>query len=118
VATKADLFEDIAGALDSWTEAGVDATTNPAADLQWTEDAEPYRLLQAAIAASNLDPETVRRVFSECLRGFAVSILTVLDGGTALSEKGRLYVVDENGTRIGEGLHGEFVGHLLDTRHL
>jgi hypothetical protein len=118
VTTKSDLFEDIATALDSWTEVGVDATTNRDSDLQWTEDAAPFLTLRSAIETGKVDAEIVRHVLSECLRGFAVSILTILDGGTALAERGRLYVVDENGTRVGEGLHGDFVGHLIDAGRL
>jgi len=41
-----------------------------------------------------------------------------MDGGTALAEKGRLYVVDEHGRRIGEGLHEDFVRYLMDTGRL
>lgn len=116
--TKNDLFEDIAVALDSWMKAVVDATTNPTSGLQWTEDSDPYRMMQAAIRASNVDPESIRLIFSECFRGFAVSMLTILDGGSALAEKGRLYVVDEGGKKIGEGLHEDFVGYLIDTGRL
>ena len=116
--TKTDFFEDIAVALDSWTATGTSAVTNAAENLQWTDDTEPYRLLQKAFEDSGVGPETVRKVFSECLRGFAVSILTGLDGGTALAEKGRIYVVDGNGEKLGEGLHNEFVGHLIDTGRL
>jgi len=54
-------------------------------------------------------------MLSECLRGFSVTLLTALDGGTAPAEKGRIYVVDEEDTRLSEGLHDDFVGHLFDT---
>jgi hypothetical protein len=118
MATKTDLFEDIAIALDSWTSTLADATTNSAADLRWTEDPEPYRLLQVVLTSSGADRDTIRRVFAEGLRGFAVSLLTILDGGTSLAEMGRLYVVDEDGQKIGEGLHEELVSHLLDTGRL
>jgi hypothetical protein len=45
-------------------------------------------------------------------------VADALDGGTSLAEKGRLYVVDERGNRLGEGLHEDFVGYLLETGRL
>ena len=65
-----------------------------------------------------MSEETVSKVLSECLRGFGVSFLTALDGGTSLAEKGRLYVVDERGNRLGDGLHEDFVGYLMETGRL
>lgn len=113
---RKDFFEDIAVALDTWAQTATDATTNPEADLLWVENEGPYRGLQDAL--SGIDESVIREVFAECLRGFAVSLLTGLDGGSALAEKGRLYLVDERGQRLGEGLHNDFVGHLMDTGRL
>lgn len=42
-------------------------------------------------------------------------MLTVIDGGTSSAEKGRLYLVDSNQSPLGEELHQDFVGYLLDT---
>jgi hypothetical protein len=116
--TKLDLFEDVAVAMESWTDAASDALTGPEADLNWAEEQEPYRRIQRALAQSDVHPDDVRTVLAECLRGFAVSMLTALDGGTALSEKGRIYLVDKDGGKLGEGLHDDFVGYLLDTGRL
>jgi len=116
--TKLDLFEDIAVSMESWTSTASKALTDPHVTLEWVEEQEPYRKLQQALKNSNVESEDVAKIFSECFRGFAVSLLTALDGGTALSEKGRLYVVDEEDTPLGEGLHDDFVGYLLDTGRL
>lgn len=116
--TKSDLFEDIATSMDSWTEAVSDALTKPGADLMWVEQQEPYQKLQRALAAAGVDGSDLKKVLAECLRGFAVSILTAVDGGTALAEKGRVYLVDGDGNNLGEGLHDDFVSHLLDTGRL
>lgn len=116
--TKSDLFEDIAESIDSWTEAASDALTKPDADLIWVDEQEPYQRLQRALAAAGVDGDDLRKVLAECLRGFAVSILTAVDGGTALAEKGRVYLVDGDGNNLGEGLHDDFVSHLLDTGRL
>lgn len=48
-------------------------------------------------------------VLSETLRGLAISFLTILDGGTKLAEKDLVYLVDEAGNRMGNGLHDDFM---------
>lgn len=111
-----DFLEDVAVALDTWARTATEATTDPKADLLWAESERPYRELQEVLRG--IDKGTVREVFAECLRGFAVSLLTVLDGGSSLAGKGRLYLVDERGQRLGEGLHNDFVGYLMDTGRL
>lgn len=104
--------------LDYWTKSSVDAASDPNANIEWVDDAQPYRALQLAVAEGSVSQENIRRMVSECLQGFAISMLTALDGGTALAEKGRLFVVDQDGNKIGEGLHAEFVGYLISTGRL
>ena len=118
MAKKADLFEDLATAVESWTTVTSKALTDQEADLSWVEVEQPYREIRDALAASGVSEETVSKVLSECLRGLGVSFLTAMDGGTSLAGKGRLYVVDERGNRLGEGLHDDFVGYLMDTGRL
>jgi hypothetical protein len=118
VPNQQDLFEDIATAMDLWVRTAALALSDKSADLQWTETDAPYRVLQDAIGRADVDPGAINAVFQEVLRGFAVSFFTCLDGGTALAEKGRIYVTDEAGRRLGEGLHSAFVGHLMDTNRL
>jgi len=117
-ATKSDLFEDIAISMDSWAQAVSDAMIEPNTDLVWVEEQNIYRKFQCAFAGTDITRDDIKKVLAECLRGFAVSILTAIDGGTALSEKGRLYLVDEDGNRLGEGLHDDFMSHLLNTKRL
>ena len=116
--TKSDLFEDIAASMDTWIEATSDALTTPGADLTWVEEQAPYQRLQHALTNAPLQEDDIKKVLAECLRGFAVSILTAVDGGTALAEKGRVYLVDGAGKSLGEGLHDDFVSHLLNTGRL
>ena len=115
---KNDVFEDIAIALESWTKSASEALTNGDADLIWTDNEGSFRNLQEILSRNGADKSDVEQVFSECLRGIAVSFLTILDGGTALAEKGRIYLVDEEGNRLGEGLHDEFVSYLIETDRL
>jgi hypothetical protein len=113
---RADIFEDIAVALQSWAATASKAITDNRTDLNWVEDEVPYRRLQQVLGTT--DEGFVRDVLSECLRGFAVSILSVLDGATASAEKGRVYLIDESGRKVGEALHSDFVGYLMDTGRL
>ena len=112
---KSDLFEDIAVSLDFWTDAAASALTKPDVDLLWVEEQEPYQRLRKTLADAGVGRDDVQKVFAECLRGIAISILSVVDGGTALAEKGRVYLVDRDGNSMGEGLHDDFVSYLLET---
>lgn len=116
---KTEFFEDVASALDSWTSTAVNAVMDGSTDLQWVDDEAPYRKLEAILKSADMPEQEVRRVFAECFRGLAVSFLTVLDGGTALADRGeRVYLVDGQGKRLGDGLHDEFVSYLMTTGRL
>ena len=43
---------------------------------------------------------------------------SVTNGGTPLAEKGRVYLTDEFGGRLGDGLHDEFVSYLIESGKL
>lgn len=88
MATKDDLFEDMARALEAWSTAASEALTDPQSDLVWVEDEKPYREIQHALVAAGVARETLTKVLSECFRSLGHSFLDALDGGTALAEKG------------------------------
>ena len=113
-----DFFRDICVALDSWVASATNAVIDETSDLIWVENAELYRRMQNTLGAADIEYQDIQEIFSECFRGLLVSILTILDGGTALAEKGRLYLTDENGSKLGEGLHEKFVSYLIDTGRL
>jgi len=115
---KNDLFEDIAVALESWSKSTSDSFTNKDADVVWSDNKRAFKNLQHQLSKNEAIRGDVEQALSECLRGFAVSFLTILDGGTRLSEEGRVYLVDESGNRLGEGLHDEFVSYLIETDRL
>lgn len=115
---KNDFFEDMAIVLKSWINSSSEAITDEYADLIWADGEESFRRIRDVLSENGADKTDVEQVFSECLRGLAVSFLTVLDGGTALAEKGRVYLVDEDGNRLGEGLHDDFFSHLLEAGRL
>lgn len=118
MATKEDFFEDLAAALDSWVASALSALTQPDGDLEWVDSKLSFARLREVLLANSIDETDLSPVFSECLRGFANSFLTILDGGTQLAEHGRVYVVDEDNNRLGEGLHEEFISYLIDSGRL
>ena len=114
--TREAFLEDLASKVDSWTGIAVQATTDASADLEWTENAEAFRRVQEALAAAQVPEEDVHRVFSKCLRGLAMSTLSIIDGATKLADEVRIRIVDENDEALGEALRDDFALHWLDTR--
>lgn len=116
---KKAFFEDMATALDSWTETGVKAMTDVDADLKWTDKTESFKNLQSLLVENGANKEDIRNVLSEHLRGISHTFLNILDGATAISNNGRrIFLVDKDGDMVGEGLHHDFIGHLFDTNRL
>ena len=116
---KEDFFKDMAVHLDIWTETGVKALTEKEDDLMWSENIRSFEKIRSALAQQGVDKEDIINILSECLRGISHSFLTILDGATSISNDGRkIFLVDERGHMIGEGLHEEFMSYLLDTDRL
>lgn len=110
---KTAFFEDMARELETWGKTASEALTREDADLIWTEFPEAFGQVRQALQAAGVSPKQTRRVLDECFRGLAVSFLTIIDGGTKMAESGRVRLVDKNRASLGEGLHDDFVGHLL-----
>jgi len=115
VRLREQFLEELARSLDFWVGETTAALTDPQQDLRWTDDAEAFKRIQQPAKQAGLAPKDLETVLRECFRGFAVSALTILDGGTELAVHGRVRLVDEGGVPLGEGLHDLFVEHLLDT---
>ena len=116
--TKAEFFEDLSVEMDWWVNTMSGSLVNPLADLTWVSNEDVFRAIQRALAGTDVKPDYVETALRECLHGFANSILTAIDGGTALAEKGRVYLLDEDGNCLGEGLHEDFGLHLMETGRL
>lgn len=114
---KEQLLEDFAKQLDYWVKEAVKSSVDEEADLNWSERAQAFRAFQAAVANGAISKKTLEEVFEEVLRGFAVSMFTVIDGGTEFSQTERLSLVGEAGNSYGE-FHDEFVMHLIKTGRL
>jgi hypothetical protein len=112
------FFSDVATSMKIWASTLANATANSEDELDWVDDQAPFRKIQVALSEAKISPEDMRLIFDEAFRGFAVSLLTILDGGSSLSQKGRIYVVNDAGDRLGEGLHEKFIDYLIDTDRL
>lgn len=115
---KEDFFEDMADTLEGWIKTSSEAMTDESAGLIWTDNEEPFKRLQTVLLKSSAGESDVEQVLSECLRALAISFLVILDGGTPLADKSRVFVVNEDGRHLGEGLHDAFVSYLLETGRL
>lgn len=110
-----ELFlEDLSKVLDYWSMQGTKCLTDDL-DPKWIEDLKGREAIRTAFADAGVTPDVVQSVLNELLRGFAVSVLSIVDGATELAEHSRLALVAENGTSLGDGLHDAFVSHLLQT---
>jgi hypothetical protein len=111
------LFEEIAGILDFWVKSGAKSLTDQNADLIWTDNPDVFGELRRKLADAGVQPEELSIVLSELLRGFMVSFLTIIDGGTKLSERMQIRLIDDDGDTC-EEFHQEFVNYLGKTNRL
>lgn len=115
---KEDFFKDLSVALDYWTRLSVDAMRDGSSVLAWSECRSSYDAMSEALARTGVKDEDIQAVMSECFRGLLVNVLSIVDGASAMAEKGRVYLVDEEGEHLGEGLHQSFVDYLFDSGKL
>lgn len=111
------VLEEFAKNLDYWVRETVTASTDPDADLTWTENADCFRKIQSLAQEHLIDEKILGKVFEEVLRGYTVSLFSVIDGGSALAEKLQLELRYDDGGTVGE-LHDEFVMHLISSGRL
>lgn len=112
---KKELFEVISVSYDSWLDTSVKCLLEKSSDLKWTDEPESFGAIRDALIRGGASREDLRMVVSEILRGQIVSLLTIMDGGSSLSEIENVELVDSEGVLISSDLHNEFVSYLLDT---
>lgn len=115
MSTEQLFFEDLGRAFDSWRSTAVEALTKEAADLYWTDNAGAFQRVRGALLKEGVAEEDIKQVVGEILDGILNSALTVLDGGSYMSEFVSISLVDENGTNIAGDLHDGFARFLLTT---
>lgn len=111
------LFEEVAQTIDFWVRLGTESLSDQNTDLAWTENPDVFSNLRIKCKEADIQPSELSIVFSEILRGSMVSFLTTIDGGTKLSEKMQIHLVDDTGDTVDE-LHQEFVNYLVKTDRL
>ena len=117
--TKEAFFKDMAESLDYWTETTLSAITSDDDGTRSSEDSESFKNLQSILMKNGADKKDIEKMLFGCLRGVSHSFLNILDGATSISDDGRkVFLVDEKGQLLGEGLHHDFIGYLFDTGRL
>jgi hypothetical protein len=109
------FFEDIASALDSWTETTSERLLDPSGRTVETHAA--FEVLADALDT----PETrgaFEHVVRDTLTGFAHSVMVTLDGGSTYSDAGAPQLFHNDGRPFVSGLHEWFFDHLGRTGRL
>lgn len=110
---KERFFHDLTSAQNYWVRTATESITSEQADLIWVQNEAAFKALQAVLKDKGVSAD-VEAVMQEFMHGFAHSFLCILDGATEMASHGRVYLVDEGGTRLGEGLHEEYQAFLFD----
>jgi hypothetical protein len=111
--TKTDFFSDLSDSLTYWNKVTTSSVTDQTADLMWVSNEAAFKRLQNVLADRGLE-EDIAIILKESMQGLVHSFLCILDGTTKISENGRVYLVDQNINKLGEGLHEEFAEFLYD----
>jgi hypothetical protein len=112
-----EFFRDIADSIESWAETTANCVVDPNEHFGWASRPGSFEKLQHFVVEHNIPKELIKDVLLDCLCSISHSFLCILDGATALADSGRIYVVDEHGTSLGEGLH-ELLPEYLSQRGL
>jgi hypothetical protein len=107
------FFRDLAQSVGSWTTTGAKRLKDPKALLGPTDDAKAVARVRDALAAAGIEQTTIEAALFGVMEGLAHSFLVMLDGGTALANVERVYLVDSKDRRLGEGLHELFFEYLI-----
>ena len=109
------IIDDAALLYDKWRLTLGDALFSKGGDLRWTKNQDVYRALAGLLMASGLRQEMVQLLIDEMVRGVCISMLSILDGATKMSEEHNLRIKID-GKEIDAGsLHMDFVIYLLET---
>lgn len=109
------FFEDLASALQQWSRYGAEALTSKEDSASWMIHPDAAMSLRNRLLAAGVTQKEVEHVLSEVLYAFAHSVLSIIDGATAMSEAVRIRLTTPGGVSIGEGLHELFLRYLKDS---
>lgn len=106
------FFEDLAITTEHARTTAKEALDG--GDLVWPERPEAFEQLRSKLTTKE-EIEAFASAVSEIVHVAVHSVLVTIDGGSASAEIGRVLLVDESGSPLGDGLHELFVDHLFDT---
>lgn len=117
--TRELLFEDLARAVEWWASSTAELLVSPDADHTGVTHVDCFQRVARALHSAGASQDDVKTALSESMQGLATSFLAILDGGTKLAETTRVRLVDDmTGQQLGEALHEDFVGYLMDSGRL
>lgn len=112
------FFEDVAVAVETFVGSARELLTTESAAPIWIDNEDAYNRVRSALVSGGVRTADLEAVFEEILRGLSHSFFAILDGASHLAETGRVYLVDERGNHLGEGLHERYVSYLFDSGRL
>lgn len=110
-----DLYEDIALQYDYWLQLALKLIFDKNVDLDWLEDPESIVRIRSVVEKSCISREDFENLFKSVLFGLVHSIFSTFDGATHSAEKGRVYIVNEEGEPLGVNHHTAFTEYLVHT---
>lgn len=109
------LFERLKQIKDYWVKTSLESL-NKDADLIWSEYEDEYKLLQTLVLGEDAQ-KAYLKVIDELIKGSIHSILVMLDGGDALTDKFNIDIINSDtkqSLKENIALHEEFFAYLLD----
>jgi hypothetical protein len=107
------FFEDLARIEDGAISGAREALSGPEVPV-WVASEGAVATLRAALTSRD-QVDAMATFVRDMVRVALHSVLVAIDGGAASAEVGRLELVDERGKSLGEALHEDYVGYLMDT---
>jgi hypothetical protein len=108
------VLEDFAQVLDRQLAAAREAVELSDSDISWSRVADAYQRLHHSLS-SDRAKEDFGAMLTGVATGLMHSICYGLDAGAGSRTTGRLYLVDEEGNLLANGLDEDFLQHLHDT---
>lgn len=107
------FFEDLAG-IEDGAMGSVREVLASAEIPIWVESEDAVMTLRAALTTPD-QVDAMAAFVKERVHTAIDLVLVAIDGGLASADIGRVYLTDEHGRSLGDGLPQAYGEHLLDT---
>ena len=115
---KNRMFADMAQCIEDLSLHFSDASLRTSEPTTQLESDESFLRMSAALVTAGIPPLELKRLLGRMFRLQAHSFLVMLDGGSQLADQGRVFLKDDLGESVGEGLHEAFYDFLDDAQLL